>query len=378
MPTAPITKLNLLEAHDLQALARAPGPCVTITVPGFHPGETAGARAVVLRQLAQNAAVKLGKYSRSSDAVNVAASVEHLTGTVDEGHGGPGLTLFCAPGVECAYITPQVSKQVYVGGRFHLVPMIRVAMAPHDILALGLNQKHVRLWRMTSQGVAELPLPAGVPASLAEAGAYDRPDHTLENRSAATTARKRGVRFGTSSDHDDANEYMRKFMLLIAQGFHNAHRGVPVFLVGVREDLQEFRQAAKDHCIFEAEWHTNPEHCSPAEIEVHARAAANHEYYRRGVVAADVLRKAKADILSDPALITSAARQGRVHRLFIAEQAEYSTDVPPETGIHPGEDLLNLATAETLGMGGEAWTFPGSTLAAVGIPESPIAASLRY
>lgn len=371
-------KLKLLEAEDVQTLARARGPCVTMAVPGFHPGESAGTRAALLRQLAQKAAVELGKFSRSKASSETAASLEDLVKIVDEGHGGPGLTLFCAPDVQAVYITPHVTERITVGSHFRLVPVVRVAMAPHDICVLGLSQKHVHVWLADSNGVTEVPLPAGVPAGVEAAGAFDRPDHRLENRSAATSARKRGVRFGTSSDHDGANEYLHKFMLLVASGIHNAFQGLPVFLIGVREELLEFRRAAKDATIFEAEWHTNPEHCSLAAVEEHTRASANHEYYRRGDTAARDLPDARSLVLHNALGIIGAAREGRVHRLFVAEQAANTSEAPPETGIHTGEDLLNLAAVETLRTGGEVWTFPGSLLAAVGSPVYAIAAILRY
>lgn len=378
MTATPSTKLQLLEPENIQNLARINGPCVTIKVPGFHPGESAGTRAALLRQLAQKAAADLGEFSRSRAATEAAQALDNLVRSVDEGHGGPGLTLFCAPGMEAAYLTPQVTEQTTVGNHFHLVPVIRVAMAAHDICILGLSQKRVRVWRATASGVTEVPLPAGIPASLEAAGGYDRPDHTLENRAPSAPAAKRGIRFGTMSDHDDANEYMHKFMLLVAQGIRNAFRGVPIFLVGVREDLQEFRNAAKDATVFDAEWHTNPEHCSLAEVEAHARAAANHEYYKQGEAVAREVIGGKNPVMADAMEILAAAREGRVHRVFIAEQATDTTERPPESGVHKGEDVLNLAAVEALSKGAEVWTFPGSSLAAVGLAGSPIAAMPRY
>ncbi|MEQ1948229.1 MAG: hypothetical protein ABL995_13630 [Bryobacteraceae bacterium] len=331
-----------------------------------------------MRQLAQRAEVDLGEFSRSPAAAETAQAIHNLIGAVNEGHGGPGLTLFCAPGFEAAYLTPQVTEQTTVGNHFHLVPVIRVARAAHDICILGISQKRVRIWRATSTGVTEVPLPTGVPASLEAAGAFDRPDHTLENRSAATSSSKRGIRFGTTSDHDDANEYLHKFMLLIAQGIHGAYRNMPIFLIGVREELMEFRNATKDATVFDAEWHTNPEHCSLAEVEAHARAGANHEYYKQGDALARDMAKMRGRVLSDPMEILTAAREGRIHRVFVAEQATVTADTPPESGVHKGEDLLNLAAVEAMSKGAEVWTFPGSSLAALGFPESAITAVPRY
>ncbi|MEQ1886891.1 MAG: hypothetical protein ABL967_17650 [Bryobacteraceae bacterium] len=378
MTATPSNKLQLLEPENIQNLSRVGGPCVTIKVPGFHPGESAGTRAALLRQLAQKAEADLGEFSRSRGATEAAAAINNLIAAVDEGHGGPGLTLFCAPGFEAAFLTPQVTEQTTVGNHFHLVPVIRVAKAAHDICVLGISQKRVCVWRATSAGVTEVALPAGVPASLEAAGGYDRPDHTLENRSASAATAKRGIRFGTMSDHDDANEYLHKFMLLIAQGVRAAFRNMPIFLIGVREDLLEFRSAAKDAAIFDAEWHTNPEHCSLAEVEAHARAGANHEYYKQGEAKAAELAKARTRVLKEPMEILTAAREGRIHQVFVAEHAGFAGDAPPESGVHRGEDLLNLAVVEAMAKGAEVWTFPGTSLAAAGFPESAIAATPRY
>ena len=83
-------------------------------------------------------------------------------------------------------------------------------------------------------------------------------------------------------------------------------------------------------------------------------------------------------VMIDAMEILAAAREGRVHQVFIAEQAADTAERPPESGVHKGEDVLNLAAVEALSKGAEVWTFPGSSLAAVGLAGSPIAAMPRY
>src|SRR5262245_35051635 len=108
------THLERLQPGDIHTLARASGPCVTIRVPPFHPGEAVGNRATLLPQLAQKAAAELREFSPSREANEVADVLGDLIQSVDETHGGPGLTIFCAAGVQAALVTPQVSQQIVV------------------------------------------------------------------------------------------------------------------------------------------------------------------------------------------------------------------------------------------------------------------------
>ena len=379
MFTSTKTPLKTLDAQELRRIARQKGPCVTIQIPDVRPGAGAGSRLAYLRQLTQEAAQGLRDLHPSGAAPEPAENLERLAAMFESLGGGPGVTLLAAPGIELVYETPGVAaERLTIGSRFHVLPLLSHALAPQDFYILGISEKHVHLWRYSSGECSEQPLPASVPPNVEAAGAFDQPDHDLENRSAAgpSTGDMRRVRFGTSSDREAHGEYLHHFFALIGNGLRNALDGAPLFLVGIHEELADFRRAAKQLRIFSEEWHTNPQFCSLAEVQAHAREAAVSEYHRAGRHALQSLPEVREKLMGDAEAILTAATEGRVRCLFVAEtaQAPASNAPPKAAGLYPGEDLLNAAVVETLRTGGDVFSIPGREL----LGGVPIAAVLRY
>jgi hypothetical protein len=368
-----------LDVQALRQLARHQGPCITIQIPDFHPGAAAGSRPAHLRQLTQEAAQTLRDLHRSPQGDELVGSLEQFGAMLEIDQGGPGITLLAAPGAEMVYRTPGVaSERLTIASRFHILPLLAIALAPREFYILGLSKRQVRLWQYSEGKCTERQLPSGVPANLEAAGGYYPPDHALKNHSHAgpSTGTMRGVRFGTSSDRDSGGEHEHHFFGLIAKELKEALESAPVFLIGVREELAEFRRAAKQLRIFSSEWHTSPQHCSLAEVQAHACDAAMTEYWRAGQHALDSLPEVREKLMGEPRRILKAAAQGRLRCLFVAEgaRAPASPGQANADGLYPGEDLLNAAAVETLRTGGEVFTIPGDALPG-GVP---IAGVLRY
>jgi hypothetical protein len=367
--------LKQLQLEDLKALARYTGPCVTIQIPSHHPGTGEGSRFAHLRQLTQTAAESLRKINRVDEAAQVATALEHLIGTLPLQSGGPGITLFCAPHFEAAYPTPGVSKEeVTVGSHFHLVPYLAAAQAPHDFFVLGINQKRLRLFRYRHGECQELPWPESVPRSLNEAGGFDKPDHAQENRHSAgpSVGGMRGVRFGTSSDHDSEAEYLRHFFEQVDKGLKPTLGGAPLFLAGVQEEVALYRKTAKQTDILSEECHGNIDRASTDEVARHAAAAAIREYRALSQEALTALPEITLKLAGDPEEILKAARDGRVRQIFVAENTHMAR--ANVTGIYVGEDMVNAAVVEALRTGAEIFSTPGNEIQGVG----PIAAVLRF
>jgi hypothetical protein len=370
-----ITQLKSLHMEDLRALARYHGPCVTIQLPSYHPGAGSGTRLAHLRQLTQAAADGLRKLNWPEKADLVVAAIENLLTSLPLESGGPAITLFCAPRFEAAYATPGIStEEVTVGSRFHLLPQLIAAQAPQDFHVLGISQKHLRLLRYHQGRCEEMPLPASVPASLAAAGGFDKPDHTQESRSAGgpSVGGMRGVRFGTSSDHDSEGEYLRHFFEQVDKGLKETVDGAPLFLAGVQEELAPYRKAAKHAHILAAEYHGNVEHASLDTLAQAAAAAAVREYREASERALDSLPEIAQKITGDPEEVLQAAQAGRVRQIFVAEGAHMAR--ANVAGIYLGEDMINAAVVEGLRTGADIFSLPGNEIKGVG----PIAAVLRF
>lgn len=352
-----------LNLEDLKLLSRHTGPCVTMSIPGYQPGAGAGTRHAHLRHLTQTSAEKLGHLNRPKTGEMVAA-LELLAGTLDDGHGGPGVTLFCAPGLTAAYETPGVrADAVTVGDRFDLLPFVAAAQTPSQFFVLGLSRNQVRLFRYLRGKAEALALPAGVPLSLEAAGAFDEPEHTMNSHSPAgpSVGSLRGVRFASSGDQDSNVEYLRHFFGLVDRGLKETLKGEPLFLVGVQEELSLYRKAAKYPHILESECPGNPEHSSLDQVAKHAAAGAVREYRLAADRALGALPEIRDKIAGDPDGVFLAANQGRVRQIFVAEEGA-------------PEEKLNAAVVEGFRTGADVFAYEGRELPGFGA----IAAVLRY
>ncbi len=369
--------LKNLNIEDLKALARQAGPCISIQIPADQPGSGRGSRREHLRQLTHNATEGLRNLNRPAEAEQVAAALENLIGKLPVDHGGLGMTLFCAPGFEAAFETPAVREQATVASRFHLLPHLAAAQAPQDFFILGLSQKHLRLFHYEGGRCSELPLPAEVPASLAAAGAFDTPEHTLEGRSSGgpSVGAMRGVRFGVSGDHDSEAEYLRHFFEAVDKGLKDTLHGAPLFLAGVHEEVSLYRKAAKYPHILEAECHGNPEHSTLEQVAKHAGAGAMREYRATCERALRGLAEIRNKVV-EPLQVIEAAKAGRVWQLFVAEDGRLPAPAtaPAAAATYAEEDVLNAAVVEGLRTGAEIFSFPGKEIVGVGA----IAAVPRY
>jgi hypothetical protein len=360
---------NYLNIEDLKLLSRHTGPCVTVSVPGYQPGAGAGTRHAHLRQLTQTAVEWLRQLNRP-EASGVVTALENLIGTLDHVHGGPGITLFCAPGFTAAYETPGVhADAVTVGDRFDLLPFVAAAQTPSHFFVLGISRNKIRLFHYSTGRAEELALPVAVPVSLEDAGAFDEPEHTMDSHSPAgpSVGGLRGVRFASSGDQDSNAVYLRHFFGLVDRGLKETLKGEPLFLAGVQEELSVYRKTAKYPHILESECHGNPEHLSLDQIAKHATAAAMREYSLAADRELQALPQVREKIAGDPGAVFKAANEGRVRQIFVAEEAR-------QAGEGAAGDLINGAVVEGLRTGAEIFAYPGRELPGMG----SIAAVLRY
>jgi Bacterial archaeo-eukaryotic release factor family 3 len=363
---APVINITskLLNIDDLKLLSRHTGPCVTISIPRYQPGTGSGTRHAHLRNLTQIAVEQVGHLNRPEVGDDLVSALELLAGKLDDGHGGPGVTLFCAPGFTAVYETPGVHTDgVTVGDYFDLLPLVATAQSPNHFFVLGISKNKLRLFHYSNGRVEELALPIGVPDCLEAAGAFDEPEHTMDSHSAAgpSVGGLRGVRFASSGDQDSNAVYLRHFFGLVDFGLKETLNGAPLFLAGVQEELSLYRKIAKYPKIFESECHGNAEHASHDQVANHAAAGALREYRLTADRAFRALPEIRNKIAGDAGAVLKAATEGRVRQIFAAENGS------PKAA-------LNAAVVEALRTGAEVFTYPGTELAGFGA----IAAVLRY
>jgi len=355
-------------------------------IPEHHPGAQAGSRKTLVRDLVQRAARQLAEGKLKAHAGHLLASMETIAEEEETEAGGPGFAIFCSPRILEVFDLPswtsrsQQAEKLTIASHFDLSPLVECAFVPQEFFILGISRKHLRLFRYTNGICVEVPLPPRVPVSVEVAGAFDQPDHDLENRSSSGTSNgsMRAVHFGTLSDREAAGEYLYHFLGLVDRGLKETLAGAPLLLAGVHEEVAAYRRAAKYANILESEIHGNIEFLAVEQIAQHAADAAREHYRRAGQrVLAEYRempdRNRAMDDLQD---VLRAAAAGRVHRLCLREGFEIHGRMVPELdSAHAAtEDLVNAAVVETLRHGGEVFMLPKDQMPA----NHPLAAILRY
>lgn len=380
MTPAITTTPKVMNAEALNFLASLPGPFITAVVPDRHPGAPEGSRRAIIQNLVKAAAGQLGATPFADQAADLLAPIAKLAQDPAITAGGPALAIFRSPDRTVMFRAIGHLQKLVIASHPYLTPFLSYALVPNDFFVLGLGTKHLRLFRYTHDECAEMDLPAGVPANMEEAGPARRGDQNLENHSpvGSNAGSLNAVRFGTGSDREDAGERLERYFGLVDRGLKAVLAGKPLLLLGVHEEINAYRRAAKYEHLLAASVDGSPEYLSVAQVEVRARQAARADYEQRAdaVLAEFHDMKERFRALKDVRAILGAAAQGRVHRLCVRQDTQFAEAGEPGVGGigFANQDLLNAAVVETLRTNGEVFELTQDRLPAA----EPLAAILRY
>jgi len=347
-------------------------------IPAHHPGAQAGSRKTLVRDLMERAAHRLPEGKQTRELLEPLELIAKDEETVA---GGSGFAIFRSPRFLEIFDVPDCKAEMLaVASHLELAPLVERAFVPQEFFILGISRKRLGLFRYRNGRCESVPLPANVPASVEAAGAFDPPDHDLENRHAAgpSIGSMKGVHFGTGSGRETAVEYLTNFCGIVDQGLKELLAGAPLLLGGVHEEIAAYRRAAKYPHILESEISGNLEFLPLEQIAQQAAAAARDHSLRAGqrVLAEAREMSDRSRTLNDPHEVLRAAAAGRVHRLCVREGTEVRGRMEPELDtVHAAtEDLINAAVVETLRHSGEVFMLPPDLMEAA----HPLAAILRY
>jgi len=373
------TVLEQLQLDDIQEVLRRPGPCITVLLPPYRPGEQAKSMAGLIKSDIQTASRKLSglKISRG-EIEDLLDPLEQLTGDqVFLGGAHWGCAIFRSPQVfrKVDLLNP-TAMGLKVGARFEIRPLLAMLNSPSEFYVLRLTKKRVELIRCQGFHAEKVTLPKGTPATLDEALAFRPPDHDLENRSAAGSAPSamRRVRFGTGSGRETQQTYLADFYKAVDRGMRTLLHGLsPVILSGVDEDTALYRNSSKYSNLLAQPISGAPEALlSDNDLLNKAYEIVRAESISQAAHAASEAREevVPARFSTNLSEILRAAAEGRVMRLYLDEAAE-------ALGEFDGgreEDLLNAAAVETIVHGGNAFALPGASMP----DHASIAAVFRY
>jgi len=303
-------------------------------------------------------------------------------------HQSDGLALFMGDGIFQTYRLPLPFEDLaVVSNRFHIMPLLPLAMNDMKFYILALSQKRVRLFRCTRQEIERVDL-EGMPEDLEDALKYDDLERQLQfhTGAAGTGGRRPAIFHGHGVGTDDAKDRIIRYFQEIDKWVHTVMReeNSPLILSGVEFLLPLYKEVSSYPRLMEQGILGNPDELG--ETELHKKAWD---------LVAPHIRKAQEDAIArykdsvgtgktsnDLEEIITSAAHGRIGVLFIAGDTQKWGRFDPDSGMiefhqaqdSRNEDLLNLAAVQTLTKGGDVYVMKQEE-----VPDDAVAAALfRY
>jgi len=356
---------------DLKRLAEVTGPCLTIFQPlrdTWSQVTKPDTRIVAAIQEAGRLLDEKGFSAADRDDMlrPLNKIAEH---TKWSGRTG-SFIMFRAPAFTMTSFWPdELAPVVHFAEEFLLLPLLPGFQRSRDFWLLCLSIKALRLYRGNIHGLTEVPLPAGVAASLAQHEEFDQPDHNQRGRSSAgpSIGGMKGVQFTTAAAHEGEPAYLHDFFRAVDKGIRPvlARDPHPLILAGVKRELSIYRIVNTWTPLIAGEIHGNTETLA-ADVLYAKAAEILFEHTTNGTEATlrDMDRAAGRGLLiGDPTEVLQAAGFGQVADLIVA---------PAAPAFARRKPFINWAALGTIRNGGRVRFVKGNT------PAEGVAAILRY
>jgi hypothetical protein len=364
MMTQLIREEALAGLDEIKELAERPGPCISIYLPQEGMGTNRQMGAGRLKTALQEVTRRMGA-AQATEAFLL--PLRKLAETELKDARYPALVVFHSPDyLKVVRCDEPFREVIHVGDRFQVLPALGAVLEPIRFHLLALSRKHVRLLSCSRRSFEPVALPEGMATSVAAQGAFDRPDHDLENRSSAGPDRGTPgrIHFGTGANREDA--YLYNFFKSVDRGLHPilTRDGLPLIVAAVVEELSVYARTNTYPGLVKTGIQRSPERVPDRELHT-LGVEVLHEYYaerRRRTLKQFEDLGGKEVILTSVGACLDAARQGHIAHLLLAAD-----------GPGKEEDLNRIALDTILHGGRISWTNPGE-LAGNGV----VAALLRY
>ena len=384
--------MDTITKSDLHALlaSHAP-PCISIYVP-THPvgreGENDFLRFTQLVDQAQEKVAKMG--GRAVEARDFVAPLRELAEDTslwqNRSH---GLAVFFSPSLYKRFRLPlHFDSHVAVGTRFLTRPLLPLITEEDRFLLLTLSQHQVRFYegnryQLSLREVPELPTDLESELNLVAADQGRKQMHAAgpdPKRHHATIYHGHGGK--PDSRKAELLNFFRAVDVALLPVLRNER--APLIIAGVDYELPIYRQVNTYTGLAEQELEANCDYFS--EHELHERAwpiMQDVMAAKRAAQIQDIYHSAdKARRQIDIQSILPASHTGRVEVLWIDQRASLYGGFDPArgkveinpNGVSDGEDLLDLAAANTLLHRGKVYALDRDEIP----DQDTIAAVLRY
>ena len=294
-----------------------------------------------------------------------------------------GLALFINPGMYLYYRVPlKLKEEVGITDRFHVKPLIPLISGCDLYYVLAVSQNENRLLQCTISGSVNVKLD-GIPRSMAEAVNYDITGNRMQHYIPAPSG---GKNFGTSTaiqagEGSRPNYHKRNIMQYLSQigkgvGKLLKREKAPMVLAAVDYLHPMYRESNIYQNLIPEGIPGNPEGMSDDELREQALSLVRPYFEKEIKAAAAEFQKSAGTgfTATETVEIITAAHQGRIRFLFIADGAQMWGNYNPDdnsatirSSAEPEDiDLIDLAAYQTLSHSGTIYVLkpedmPGGT-----------------
>jgi hypothetical protein len=368
--------MNLFTRHDLNELLKEHvSPCVSL----FMPTHRGGSQQDPIRwrkQLAEAEEQLVHDGWRSSEVRKMLEPARQmLEDPTFWRNQGDGLAGFVAPDFMRVFRLPMsFTDAITVGNAFSILPLLPLLSGDGGFFVLAFSQNAVRLLQGSRDNIHEIELEA-MPHGMAEALVSHDTDEPLTYHTRRTSGGTWAAIFeGHGVGIDDFKDDLLLYFQQVDRALHPLLRQEksPLVLASVDYLQPIYRQANTYSHLVDRGIHGNPDRLSDQQL---------HDLAWR--IVSPLFQKARQDAearyrelaftehaSANPEAIVTAAYQGRVETLFVAQDQHLWGILDPATGHverHPERslgdvNLLDLAAAHTLKHGGTVYAGPHKEL----------------
>jgi hypothetical protein len=297
-----------------------------------------------------------------------------------------GLAVLGGTGLFRVFVLPRpVAELAVVADSFHTKPLRRVLQSAGRCQVLGLSLHKIRLFEGDRDGIDEIPLAPGVPATIGAAlgDEFTEPHSTSSSYGGVGSFHGGGVhgsgnmamRHGQGGKKDEIDKDAERFFRAVDRAVdehHSKPSGLPLILAALPEHHHLFHQVSHNPCLIAAGIDVNPDALSPEQLRQRAWAAVEPQYLALQARWADEFGAARAKGLGSDNLadVARAAASGRVRMLLIEAERQIAGHLDDSSGRiiaadldNPRiDDLLDDLGALVLKMGGQVHVLPADRM----------------
>lgn len=365
-------------------------PCVTVYLPTHPVGEQGQQDPVRLKNLLHRAEMQLAEaWMRAPEARKLLQTARDLP--ADPAYWDKrshGLAIFVASDAfDCFRLPLEFEELLFVNRRFHIKPLLPLLEGGDRFFILALSQNQVRLFAASRNAVEQIDV-VGLPTNMRDALNYTEADRGSQVHSAmhGSLGKQAAVFHGHGGQPETRKDDLVQFFRLIDSALKPFLRDEtsPLLLAGVEYLLPLYHEVNCYPHVVEQKCIGNCDYLSAQELHQKAWPLMEPIFRLARQRAAERFRELSGTgkTSDDVKQVISAAREGRVDTLFVANESHVWGAYHEESGavdLHDpcqagDDDLLDTAAVLALSQRGTVYSVERTEMPSA----EPIAALFRY